>query len=66
MRRTLFATLILCCLTIVGLPQQRKDSPAESSIRISKDRPSVFLTFERFGKAIAPSDTRMAEKGCNF
>lgn len=63
MRKLLSVMLILSSLPVVGLAQHEKSPTAISDIRVSKNRPSVFLTFERFGKAINPMEARLAEKG---
>jgi len=54
---------ILCSLTVVGFSQQKKGSATGNDAGNSKEYPIVYITFERFGKAINPMDTRMAETG---
>ena len=63
MRNLLLALLVLCSLTSVVFPQQEKSPATGSGAPASKDYPIVYITFERFGKAINPLDTRMAETG---
>jgi hypothetical protein len=63
MRNLVLALLVLSCFAATGLPQQDKNSVPDSDVRISKDKPGIYITFERLGKAINPMDARMAETG---
>lgn len=62
MRKLLLALLIVCSLTTICWPQQ-VNSPTSSDVRISKDHPAIYITFERRGEAINPMDSRLAETG---
>jgi hypothetical protein len=62
MRNLLLALLVLFSLAATDLAQD--ESPAfDADIRISKDKPGVYTTFERLGKAPNPMDARLAETG---
>src|ERR1044072_4584820 len=50
MRNLLSALLILCSLAVIGLPQQKKNLASDDDIRISKDQPTIYITFVRSGK----------------
>jgi hypothetical protein len=63
MRKLLLALLIMCTLSAVCLPQQVNSPTPDGDIRISKEHPAIYITFERRGKAINPMESRMAETG---
>lgn len=63
MRKLLLALLIVCSLSAICLPQQVNSPAPSGDIRISKDHPAIYLTFERRGKAINPMGSRLAEAG---
>jgi hypothetical protein len=65
MRKLLLALLIVSSLTTICWPQQVNSSTPSSGVRISKDHPAIYITFERRGKAINPMDSRLAETGEN-
>lgn len=51
MNKTLWATLILCSLALtVFSQQQQKQSASNGDVRLSKDKPTVYITFERAGE----------------
>src|SRR2546423_554526 len=53
-------TGLLFSLALSAAAQQTTTQTVDD-IRIAKDKPTVYLTFERFGKAIDPSRSRIAE-----
>ena len=61
--KALLAVLIVCMLTVVCISQQVNPPTLGSDVRISKDRPAIYITFEHRGKAINPMDSRLAETG---
>lgn len=61
MRNLFLTTFFLFGLLITALPQQEKSPVANNDVHISKDHPTVYITFERFGKAINPLDLPLAE-----
>jgi hypothetical protein len=63
MRKIFFALLIACNLPAISLPLQVSGPAPDSDIRISKEHPAIYITFERRGKAINPMKSRMAETG---
>lgn len=63
MRKSLLAVLLVCGLTTISLPQSANSPAPSGDIRISKDHPAIYITFERRGKAINPMDSRLAETG---
>lgn len=51
MDKILGATLILCSLVLTAFPQQqRMQGASNEDVKISKDKPTVYLTFERAGE----------------
>lgn len=51
MNRILWATLILCSLALTAFSQQqRKQGVSNGTVNLSKDKPTVYITFERAGK----------------
>lgn len=63
MRYILLSTLLLCLLQNNALPQEASRQASDDDIRLSKDHPAIYITFERRGKAINPMDSRLAETG---
>jgi hypothetical protein len=63
MRHLLSALIILCSLPLVCLSQQANVPAPDDDIRLSKDHPAIYITFERRGRAINPMDSRLAETG---
>lgn len=62
--RNLFLTLMLFgSLTPICLSQHVNNAASDADIRISKDHPSIYITFEKRGKAVNPMDSRLAETG---
>jgi hypothetical protein len=61
MRNLFLTTCFLFGLLITTFPQQEKSPVADNDVHISKDHPTVYITFERFGKAINPLDLPLAE-----
>jgi len=63
MRKLFLLLLLACSLPAICLPQQINNPSPSGDIRISKDHPAIYITFERRGKAINPMDSRLAETG---
>jgi hypothetical protein len=63
MRHLLCTILLLCNLTSICLPQQVNSPASDDDVRLSKDHPAIYITFERRGKAINPMESRLAETG---
>jgi len=63
MRHLIFTLVLSCSLANICLPQQVNSSTSADDIRLSKDHPAIYITFERRGKAINPMDSRLAETG---
>lgn len=58
----LFSTvLFLVVLSSFAYSQQRQPCVTANDVRIEKDKPTVFITFERYGKAVNLSEQRMVE-----
>lgn len=58
----LFSSLIvLVALSSFAFSQQTQPCDASKDVRIEKDKPTIYLSFERFGKAVNPLDTRLSE-----
>lgn len=56
--------LMILWVSPEGAPAQRSKSHSpRQDIRISKRSPTIFITFERFGKAVDLAETRMLETG---
>jgi hypothetical protein len=53
--------VILVALSTVGFSQSVRPCDASKGVRIEKDKPGVYVSFERFGKAVNPLDTRLVE-----
>ena len=47
--------------TAVGSAQTTLQCGEPNDIRITKDKPTVYITFERFGKALNPDDQKMIQ-----
>lgn len=52
--KKLFAAVVLCCLAS-GLYGQGSGLPPQARVRLKKDRPGVYLTFERIGEIKSPT-----------
>ncbi|MGB9181719.1 MAG: hypothetical protein WCB68_20985 [Pyrinomonadaceae bacterium] len=63
MRHLLFTLALCCSLVNISLSQQINSPASDSDIRLSKDHPAIYITFERRGKAINIMDSRLAETG---
>ena len=63
MKKFLLTIFVLCSLTAVTFPQQANNRTANDDVLISKGHPTVYITFERYGKAIDISQSRLAEPG---
>jgi hypothetical protein len=57
------AFLVLAVLSSFTFSQQSHPCGTSKDIRIVKDKPTVYITFERFGKAVNLSEQRMIEPG---
>lgn len=53
------ALIILIALPLLATAQQSQPCGASNDIRILKDKPTVYITFERFGKAINLSEQKL-------
>jgi len=58
MKTILTATYVLLTYSLSIIAQQ----PAQSAAKLEKDKPSVYVTFERLGKAVDLSKQRMLEE----
>jgi hypothetical protein len=63
MRYLLITLLLLCSVTTVCLPHQANIPASDGDIRLSKDQPAIYITFEGRGKAINPMHSHLAETG---
>src|SRR2546423_3314004 len=63
MKYILLALSLFCLLSNNALPQEASRQASDGDIRLSKDHPASYITFERRGKAINPMDSRLAETG---
>jgi len=63
MRHLLLTLVLLCCPTTICLAQKADGPALDGDIRLSKDHPAVYITFERRGKALNPMESRLAETG---
>src|SRR5688572_13752144 len=61
MRTALSIILILYCLPSAAKTQQTQSAASNGDIRISKDHPAIYITFERRGTAVNPMTARLAE-----
>ena len=61
MRTALSVILILLCLPSAATTQQTQSAASDGDIRISKDSPAIYITFERRGRAVNPMTARLAE-----
>ena len=50
MNKTLWAILVLCSLALTAFSQQQKQGASNGDVRLSKDKPTVYITFERAGE----------------
>src|SRR6266446_3324711 len=53
--------IILLAVSTLGFSQSAPPCDASKDVRIDKNNPGVYLTFERLGKAVNPLDTRLME-----
>jgi hypothetical protein len=63
MQRFVFVLLLFTRVATPSSAQQVSHATSNDDIRLSKDQPAIYLTFERRGKGIDPMQTRMAEAG---
>ena len=63
MRKAFVAILFLSSLSAGGLSTEKNNSPTDKDVRILKDHPAVYITFERFGKSVDIINARIAESG---
>jgi hypothetical protein len=63
MRYWLLMSVLFFSLTNICWPQQVNKQLSGGDIRLSKDQPAIYITFERRGKAVNPMDSRLAETG---
>src|SRR2546423_10515533 len=61
MNKLISTFAILVTLSAAGFSQTAQPCGASKDVRIEKDKPGVYLSFERFGKAINPLDARLME-----
>src|SRR5438270_806464 len=50
MIRMMWAALFLCGLALTVFPQQQRQSASNGDVRLSKDKPTLYITFERAGE----------------
>lgn len=50
MTKTLMLILLLLCLSTVGYAQHSKPRRVKTEVRLSRNKPTVYITFERAGK----------------
>jgi hypothetical protein len=62
MGKLLTTVLIILCVAAAAPAQRRVPGRAEG-FRISGERPTVYLTFEKYGKAIDPQGCELARTG---
>ena len=62
MNRIISAFIILIAIPLSAFAQQMQPCDAAKDIRILKDKPTVYITFERFGKAINLSEQKLIEQ----
>jgi len=53
--------IILVALSTLAFSQQTQPCNASKDVRIVKDKPTIYLSFERFGKATNPLDSKLFE-----
>jgi hypothetical protein len=63
MQRFVFVLVLFTRIATTSSVQQVDHTTSNDDIRLSKDKPGIYLTFERRGKGIDPMQTRMAETG---
>jgi hypothetical protein len=63
MKSIILSLVILCISPLGATAQHSKSRSPRQDIRISRRSPTVYITFERFGKAVDPAETRMLETG---
>lgn len=61
MSKLFSAVLFLVVVSASAFSQQTQSCGASDDIRIVKDTPTVYITFERFGKALDLSEQKMVE-----
>ena len=59
--RCFFTFSFLFLATSFGLAQATPQCGIENDVRIVKDKPTVYITFERFGKALNPNEQKMLQ-----
>jgi hypothetical protein len=50
MDKMLRAIFVLCGLVLTAFPQQLKQGVSDGDVRLSKDKPTIYITFERAGE----------------
>lgn len=50
----LFLPIVISMCSVVTAPAQRKPLQTKGDVRVSKQHPTVYVTFEKYGKAISP------------
>jgi hypothetical protein len=50
MKKPLWAMLILCSFALTASPQQHRPRASNEDLRLSKDKPTIYITFERAGE----------------
>lgn len=60
---TLLAVALVCSLAKLAPAEPKRVQSAGRDVRISKRHPTIYITFERLGKAVNHWETRMAETG---
>lgn len=54
MIQKIFSTALILCIMASGFQAQQKGSRRQAEVRIKKDKPAVYLTFERIGRVKLP------------
>lgn len=55
------ALLYLLIASCLGFAQSTAPCGTTNDVRILKDKPTVYITFERFGKALNPNEQKMVQ-----
>ena len=61
MSKLLLLIIVLFGASTIGFSQSAPPCDASKDVRIDKNNPGVYLTFERLGKAVNPLNVRMVE-----
>jgi hypothetical protein len=62
MNRIIAAFIILVALSLLAFAQQTQPCSATKDVRIVKDKPTIYITFESFGKAINLPEQKLIEQ----